>query len=112
MTRPVNCARKPRGSASAYSRTSGSSSDAYSWLGNAARTRVVLPDCRGPVRVTTGYCRATFFRVASRVRRIMQIELPMFNLQGVPRRGQAPHGGGYRYVTTSCGRLGAAEPPE
>ena len=34
------------------------SSEKYRCLGNMARTRVVLPDCRGPVSVTTGFCSA------------------------------------------------------
>ena len=46
--------RNPRGSVAARERSSGSSRDTYACLGNVARARKVLPDWRGPVRVTTG----------------------------------------------------------
>ena len=41
---------------------------------NARRTRVVLPDWRGPVRVTTGYSRAVWCRIDSSVRLIMFLQ--------------------------------------
>ena len=55
----ANVFKKPLGSESAASRWSKFSKLTYLWSLNTSRARVVFPDCRGPVIVTTGYIPAS-----------------------------------------------------
>jgi hypothetical protein len=50
---------------------SGFSRDKYLWFGKRDLTKVVLPDCRGPVTEMTGYFLANFNNVEDNFRGIM-----------------------------------------
>src|SRR5512138_3380152 len=61
----------PRGSDAADARTSGASSDTYSWVrAKRCLSSVVFPDCLGPVSTTAGNSLAARLRAGSRARGI------------------------------------------
>ncbi len=72
-----NAARKPRGFSVANRCRSGSSSSTYGRSWNRSRTRVVIPDWRGPVMATTGYCRTA----RSTASALAQYNLQFVNLE-------------------------------
>lgn len=60
-----------RGTGAQKACKSGASSATSGRSGNTAQQRVVFPDCRGPVRVTTGNFPARSRSLTSRTRGIM-----------------------------------------